>query len=62
VRFSVSDNGKVDTALAQWRESAQCGRALLCAVASHALRPVNGSVDVSREDGWTRILLSVPTS
>ena len=61
VALWVSDDGAEEAALGQWKIRAQCGRPLLCAVADRIARRLDGSVEVSRNQGRTRIELKLPS-
>jgi C4-dicarboxylate-specific signal transduction histidine kinase len=60
VAFSVADDGAVDDALLEFRETARSGRALLCRIAESLLQRAGGTVSAQREGGLTRVELWLP--
>lgn len=57
IEIAVCDDGAPDSELADWRNAAQRGRALVCQVAESLIHPLGGFVEVALEDGATRVAL-----
>jgi hypothetical protein len=62
VTFRIEDDGIEDKSLARLHEGELTGRALACAVAEVILGRLGGSVEVSRIESRTRVVLTLPGS
>jgi signal transduction histidine kinase len=62
VTFRIEDDGIEDESLARLHEGELTGRALACAVGEVILGRLGGSVEVSRIESRTRVVLTLPGS
>jgi nitrogen-specific signal transduction histidine kinase len=60
VAFVIEDDGEVDEDPALWGEQMLRGRPLLCAVAQNIVGKRGGRLEVSRNDGSTRVVVVLP--
>lgn len=60
VAFEIEDDGEVDEDPAAWRDQIRRGRPLLYAVADDVLGKRGGRLEITRQDGCTRVALELP--
>jgi signal transduction histidine kinase len=62
VCFALEDSGPVDEQHLGWKEAAQRGRPLSCAIADYVLKKFGGRIEVERAAKGTRTSIRVPSA